>query len=70
MRLKNRSHSISLLASQPALLISILWLLAGVAAAQVDRAVLEGTVADSTGAAIAGANVKIVALFLTDRDGK
>jgi Carboxypeptidase regulatory-like domain/TonB dependent receptor len=40
-------------------LVTITWV---GASAQIDRAVLEGTISDSTGAAIRGANVKILAV--------
>jgi len=48
---------------QRALLIAVLSMVSCVAVvAQIDRAVLEGTVTDSTEAAIVGASVKIVAV--------
>src|ERR1700685_793417 len=65
MNLKRRSSAVSILVqSIPALVVAVLLVLAdGPAAyAQVDRAVLEGTVSDSTGGVLVGASVKVVAV--------
>ena len=65
MKLMHRSHAVSILGrSIPALVIATLLILAqGPGAyAQVDRAVLEGTVSDPTGGVIVGATVKVVAV--------
>jgi hypothetical protein len=64
MRPRRSSHPTFLLALvQWAFLVSALSMITGVAAvAQIDRAVLEGTVTDPTGAAIVGARVKTLAV--------
>jgi uncharacterized membrane-anchored protein len=64
MRLRYPSHPISLFARlQRVLLVSVLSTIAGVTAiAQVDRAVLEGTVTDPTSAVVGGASVRILAV--------
>ena len=65
MNLDHRRLTISLfLRFTPALVLSALLLLAGkpAAYAQVDRAVLEGTVSDPSGSVIVGAGVKVVAV--------
>jgi hypothetical protein len=64
MRLSHSSHPTSLFAFvQWVLLISVLSITTSVTAvAQIDRAVLEGTVTDPTRAVIVGASVKILAL--------
>jgi hypothetical protein len=62
MRLSYSSHLTSLVAFvQWAVLLSLLSTITSVAVAQIDRAVLEGTVIDPSGASIVGASVKIVA---------
>ena len=63
MRSSSSSHSWSLFAlAQPALLAVFFLTMACVgASAQIDRAVLEGTATDPTGAAVVGAEVKILA---------
>ncbi|HSY93620.1 MAG TPA: TonB-dependent receptor [Candidatus Binatus sp.] len=63
MNLNRRSSPLSLL-SICTLVLSALLLLAGTPAAiaQVDRAVLEGTVSDPSGSVISGAGVKVVAV--------
>jgi carboxypeptidase family protein len=64
MRPSSASHSWSLFAlAQPALLALFFLTIACVgASAQIDRAVLEGTVTDPTGAAVVGAEVKVLAV--------
>ena len=59
-----RSASSLLLGFPPALVFITLLLLGGTPAAyaQVDRAVLEGTVSDPSGSVIVGASVKVVAV--------
>jgi len=59
----NTRSSICIRIAQKLFVLLALCALLGTAAlAQVDRAVLEGTVADQSGAAVAGANVKILAV--------
>lgn len=65
MNLDHRRLTISLLLRfTPALVLSTLLLLAGTPAAdaQVDRAVLEGTVSDPSGSVVVGAGLKVVAV--------
>ena len=64
MRSSSSSHSWSIFAlAQPALLALFFLTIACVgASAQIDRAVLEGTATDPTGAAVVGAEVKILAV--------
>ncbi len=64
MKARHSSQKIALFClKQRACLVVVLSMLTGVAAVgQVDRAVLEGTVIDPSGAAIAGAHVKILAV--------
>jgi Carboxypeptidase regulatory-like domain/TonB dependent receptor len=64
MNLKRRSPAVSVFIRLiPALVLAALLALAeGPAYAQVDRAVLEGTVSDPTGGVLVGAEVKVVAV--------
>jgi hypothetical protein len=58
----NHSRSILLLSSQCAAVVILALILGTTAHAQIDRAELEGTVKDPSGAAVSGASVKIVAV--------
>lgn len=64
MRSSPSSHSWSLLALAPPALLALFFLTIACvgASAQIDRAVLEGTATDPTGAAVVGAEVKILAV--------
>jgi len=64
MRLRHSSHPTSFFGFSQwiILLLAVLTMTSGVAHTQIDRAVLEGTVTDPTGAAIVGASVKTVAV--------
>jgi hypothetical protein len=64
MRLRHSSHPTSFFgfAQWLLLLLAVLMMTRGAALSQIDRAVLEGTVTDPTGAAIVGASVKTVAV--------
>jgi hypothetical protein len=64
MRLRHSSHPTSFFGFSQwiILLLAVLTMTTGTVLSQIDRAVLEGTVTDPTGAAIVGASVKTVAV--------
>jgi hypothetical protein len=64
MRLRHSSHATSFFGFSQwiILILAVLTMTTGTVLSQIDRAVLEGTVTDPTGAAIVGASVKTVAV--------
>ncbi len=64
MRLRSRSRALGFGAFVQWVLVvaALLAIMSGLAVAQIDRAVLEGTVTDQTGAVVSGASLKILAV--------